>query len=256
MAKPIGQRMIEWCHRWDAADHEGKVELCKEFEVTYETGRHWRSDSSVPTLVKEVEADKEGGWIDLPDEFLGGNGVNLDFVSFDLETTNLTADFSAVLCACIKPFGREPMVFRADDFNPDWASKRMDDEALVKAIAAELATHAIVITHYGIGFDIPYLRAKMMKYGLPPLPPMFGIDTYSIAKNNFRVSSRRLKNLARYFELGKLKHEVEGNLWMRAGMNGDVKALDEIVKHNVRDCELLEKLASRSFLYLKSIRRL
>jgi uncharacterized protein YprB with RNaseH-like and TPR domain len=183
------------------------------------------------------------------------NSIKLDFVTFDVETTNLTADFSVILCACIKPFNEKPIVFRADEMNPRWETARMDDSAIVKAVAKELAKHAVVITHYGSKFDIPYLRAKMAKLCLPALPPMFGIDTWRIAKNNFQVSSRRLANLGLYFELGQ-KSGVDGPLWLKAGMDGSRKAMDEIVAHNIQDVILLERLAAISFPYLKSIPRL
>jgi len=180
------------------------------------------------------------------------NSVNLDFVCFDLETTNLTADFSIILCACIKPFGRAPIVFRADECNKNWKTHRMDDTIIVQKIAKELSKHAIVITHYGSKFDLPFLKAKMAKCCIPTLPPMFNIDTWRIAKNNFQIGSRRLANMSVYFELGK-KSGVDGPLWLKAGMDGDKKAMDEIVEHNIQDVILLERLASLSFPYLKSI---
>jgi uncharacterized protein YprB with RNaseH-like and TPR domain len=186
------------------------------------------------------------------EEFKLTSKTQLDFVSFDIETTNLTADFSTILCACIKPFGKDSIVFRIDDYNKDWSSKRKDDSKIVKAIAEELSKHAIIITHYGSKFDIPYLKAKMVKYGLSPLPPMFAIDTWRISKNNFQVSSRKLVSLSQYFNLG-VKSGVEGDLWLEASMNGNTKALDEIVKHNIQDVILLEKLSAISFPYLKSI---
>lgn len=73
----------------------------------------------------------------------------LDIVSFDIETTNLTADFSVLLCACLKPFGKKAMVFRGDEYNENWATDRADDRAIVRAIADELSKHAIIVTHYG-----------------------------------------------------------------------------------------------------------
>ena len=95
----------------------------------------------------------------------------------------------------------------------------------------------------------------MTKHGVEPLPPMFGIDSWRIAKNNFKVSSRRLKNLAEYFDVGT-KGGVEGGLWMDAAYNGSREAMDKIVEHNIIDVEVLEKLACISFHYLKSIPKL
>ncbi len=249
-----------WCATWDKADHAEKQTIAQNYGVNYGTARHWRSDCGipVPTRKKEVVAQPNCPpeyQLEAVREVLALQPkVELDFVSFDIETTGLRADFSVVLSAVIKPFGKPPQVFRADKY-PAWAEgSKANDRDICCDITNELSHHAIVVTHYGTGYDIPYTRAKLIRYGLPPLPPMFALDTYSIAKVNMLVTRRRLEALAEYLSLGK-KSAVEGNLWMQAAMNGDKKAMDAIVAHNIQDCELLERLAALLFPYLKSIRR-
>jgi len=247
--KPSNNQLKDWCERWSKLDHEGKIELCEEYEITYETGRHWFSDSSFDYKPEENKMKYT------EDELLDLHmPMKLDFVSFDIETSNLNADFSILLSAVILPFGEAPIVFRADDY-PEWKTDRANDRSITKAISDELRQHAIVITHYGLYFDTPFLRAKMLRHRLAPLPQMFAIDSWSIAKKSFKVSSRRLKNLAEYFEVGN-KEGVEGALWMEAAYNGSKEALDKIVEHNIIDCRVLEKLAAISFPYLKSIPKL
>ncbi len=249
--KPSGEEFHGLVSSYKSATHAEKLKLAESYGVTLDSLKHWVSDGN--TDVAEVEV--------LPrmtvtvDELLAmPHAVNLDFVCFDLETSNLKADFSILLTACIKPFGQPPIVFRADNY-PAWKTDRANDRDITVAISTELRKHAIVIGHYSSGFDIPFLRAKMAKHGLELLPPMFGIDTWRIAKNNFAVSSRRLQNLVYFFDLGE-KTGVEGALWMDAAYNGDKKAMDAIVTHNVKDVEVLEKLACISFPYTRSIPRL
>lgn len=251
MNKPkTKEEWITWCSRWDNSGHQGKLLIAKEYGITYDSARHWRSDAPIPIQSKDAPRMQVN-----VDELLGMRpAVNLDFVSFDIETSNLKADFSIMLSAVIKPYGQEPIVFRADDY-PTWESNRADDKQIVEDIANELSKHAIVITHYGSGFDIPFLRAKMVRHGLAPLPQMFAVDSWRIARRNFQVSSRRLKNLARFFDIGK-KDQVEGDLWMAAAYDGNKEAMDAIVEHNIRDCEVLEKLTCISFPYLRSIPKL
>lgn len=249
--KPEGQDFENWCGLWDEATHEGKVELARLGLVTYDTAKHWRSEGEVPIRKRE---EKLRMTITVPELLAMRPSVNLDFVCFDIETSNLKADFSILMVACIKPYGQEAITFRADDY-PEWTSDRANDSKITKDIAKELRKHAIVIGHYSQKFDLPYFRAKMVKHGLEPLPPMFGIDTWRIAKNNFQVSSRRLQNLVRFFDIGE-KGQVDGELWMRAAYNGDKESMDEIVDHCIKDVEVLEKLACISFPYLKSIPKL
>ena len=250
--KPEGTELAEWCAQWDKARHAEKIDLAASCGVTYDTAKHWRSECGISIPPRTDALPK----MQIPiEELLGMKpAVNLDFVSFDIETSNLRADFSIILSAVIKPFGCAPMVFRADGY-PEWKTDRANDSGITKDIAEELAKHAIIITHYGQRFDIPFLRAKMVKHNLPVLPLMFGIDTWRIAKNNFAVSSRRLQTLVSFFDIGE-KGGVDGGLWMDAAYNGSKEALDEIVKHNLIDCEVLEKLGCISFPFTKSIPRL
>lgn len=252
--KPEGDALIQWCETWDALGHEEKLLMCTRWGITYETARHWRSDSADVVPVVDRRKSEEPKMQVSVEEILGMRpAVNLDFVSFDLETSNLTADFSILLCATIKPFGQEPIVFRADNYDT-WEKSRANDKGITTDIRDELAKHAIIIAHYGDRFDFPYLKAKMMRHGLPMLPPMFGIDSWKIARDNFKLSSRRLKNLGNYFDIGD-KTQVEGSLWMEAAYNGSKAAMDRVVAHNIQDTIVLEKLLCLSFPYLRSIRK-
>jgi len=252
--RPSEQEFKEWCSRWDKSNHDEKVALATEYGITYETARHWRSDYDVPKQVI-VEPPIRSEAEDFVAEILcSPPRVKLDFVSFDIEATGLKADFSIMLSAVIKPFNKAPIVFRGDDY-PSWVSNRADDRAILSDVTKELAQHAVVITHYGHKYDIPFVRAKMMRYGLPPLPPMFGMDTFCLAKTNMCVARRRLDALSSYLELGS-KSSVEGRLWLEAGLKGSKEAIDAIVKHNIQDCVILERLASVMFPYSKSMRRL
>ena len=250
--KPKDQEFKDFCKQWDQVNHDGKVALANLYQVTYDTAKHWRSEGGVP-IQKRVKPEQRMT-ITVPELLSMRPSVNLDFVCFDIETSNLQADFSILMTACIKPYGQKPFVFRADDY-PEWEADRANDYKITKAIAEELRKHAIIITHYGTYFDVPFLRAKMMKHGLEPLPQMFAVDTWMIAKKNYKMSSKRLKNMSNFFALG-VKEEVEGGLWMEAAYNGSREAMARIVAHNIKDVEILEKLACISFPYLKSIPKL
>jgi len=257
--KPVGQEYESFCTAWDSANHDQKVKIAGDYGITYDTAKHWRSEGSTDRVAVAEAVPSEDRKIEITEaigEVLSTRPISkLDFVCFDLETTNLKADFSVILCAAIKPYGGDTIIWRADDY-PAWQKgDRADDSEIVADIAKELSKHAVVISHYGTGFDIPYLRAKMIHYGLPPLPPMFHFDTYGVAKRNILVSRRRLDALAEYFNLGS-KSPVEGSLWLAAGMNGSKEAMDKIVKHNIVDVELLERLAGITLPYMKSMKKL
>ena len=61
--KPEGEALTEWCRKWDFYDHEHKLYLCADWGITYDTGKHWRSESAgvsgVPlfSLLQPTERD-------------------------------------------------------------------------------------------------------------------------------------------------------------------------------------------------------
>jgi len=257
--KPEGEPLVEWCTRWDELGHDAKIKFCEDvWGISYETGRHWRSDSNIPKKenlgIEEFNEDTLTSGM-ISEVMSWEPHVHLDFVTFDIETTNLTADFSILLTACIKPYGSAPIVFRADDY-PKWRKNYLENDSLLASdIITELKKHAIIITHYGSRFDMPYMRAKAMRYKINPMPQMFGIDTWSVARSNFKLASRRLQALSNYFEMGS-KSQVEGNLWMKAAYDGDRDSMNSIVAHNIQDCIILEKLAAASFPYMRSVKKI
>ena len=88
--------------------------------------------------------------------------MGLSAATFDIETTNLNADFGVVLCGVVLPHDSRarPIVFRADQINKRWAQCRSDDSGVVRAITAELSKYDVLIAHNGARFDIPYLKTR------------------------------------------------------------------------------------------------
>jgi len=47
--KPIGEEYTQFVERWKLLDHQGKVNLANEYEVSYETAKAWVSHGDTPT---------------------------------------------------------------------------------------------------------------------------------------------------------------------------------------------------------------
>lgn len=165
---------------------------------------------------------------------------------FDLETTGLNADFGIILCAVIKEAGKKPIVFRADKTCKTWKTKRSDDSDIVKAIASELSKYDILIAHNGVCYDLPFLRTRLAKHGLPFFPNKKVIDPVLIARRALRMSGNGLEKICSLLGFN-MKTRVDGQLWMKASLDGDVSAMNYIVDHCVADVDMLEKMVD----YLK-----
>lgn len=161
--------------------------------------------------------------------------------AFDLETTNLSADFGVVLCGVVKPAEGRPKVFRADRLNKRWATTRSDDSAVVAAIVQELSQYDIWIAHNGNRFDVPFLRTRLAKWNMEALPSKKLIDPVFLARNKLRMSWNSLEALAKFLGVNS-KTEVSGDQWLQAALDGSRRAMQYIVEHCVQDVLVLEKI--------------
>jgi uncharacterized protein YprB with RNaseH-like and TPR domain len=160
---------------------------------------------------------------------------------FDLETTNLSADFGVILCGVVKGAGERHKTFRADELNPKWASKRSDDREVLTAIIAELSGYDIWVAHNGAKFDVPFLRTRLLAWGLEPLPSKKLVDPVLLARNKLRMSFNSLSQVANHLQVNS-KTDVQPQQWIAAALDGDKKAMSYIVEHCVQDVYVLEKV--------------
>jgi len=171
--------------------------------------------------------------------------VMITSACFDLETSSLNANFGVILVGVVKPADGEPKVFRADNLNKEWKTKRSDDSAVVQAIRDELLQYDILVAHNGARYDIPFMRTRMALWGMGSFPSKKLVDPYQIARNRFRMSSNSLDSLSDLMGTKHKKTPVRGQLWMKAAMDGDRKAMQYITDHCIIDVLILEELVDK-----------
>jgi len=163
---------------------------------------------------------------------------------FDLETTNLSANWMGViLCGVVKPWGGKLKIFRGDQY-PTWRANRSNDEAICRSLFAELKKYRIWIAHNGVNYDINYLRTRLGKYGFSMDQPM-NIDPVIALRKYYRLNYNSLERAGRHFGFKDYKTHLDEDTWMQAIMDGSSVAMDEIVYHCEKDVELLELVANR-----------
>lgn len=161
---------------------------------------------------------------------------------FDIETSSLNADFGIILCAVIKEPNSKPLVLRTDKLNKNWKTRRSDDRAICQKLHELLPQYDIIIAHNGLYFDIPFLRTRCSKWGMPPLQVKTIIDPYRVVKYKMKLSSCSLETISQFFPIRNGKTPVSGDVWVAAALDGDIKAMDYIVEHCKQDVLILEEL--------------
>ncbi len=122
------------------------------------------------------------------------------------------------------------------------------DKELLKEFSKVYNTAEVVVAHNGSRFDIPKLRAKLVKYGLPDFNPVTVSDSY-MKSRNIGFTSHKLDSLGKLFEVGR-KSDTEFDLWVGV-VRGDKKALTRMVKYCDQDVILLKQVYAKLRDYIK-----
>jgi len=120
---------------------------------------------------------------------------------------------------------------------------------ITKSIWEFLHQADVVIGHNYAGFDVKYINMMFLKYNLPPLKYVI-IDTFLIAKQNFRFASNKMKYIND--QLG-IRNKIDNDgfpLW-KACSDGDEDALQTMLEYNEGDIGATENLFYKVRPYVK-----
>ena len=158
----------------------------------------------------------------------------------------------AIICAGWKWQGQSRIEMAAWD-------KKQNDEGVVKALADALHRCDEVVAHNGDRFDIRWIRGRALKHGIEVNPFVTTVDTLKIARKYFELNSHRLDYLGKYLGLGgKIDTNKMGglDLWKRIVIDRDEKALEDMMRYNRRDVQLLEAVYHKLEPYFPAKSRL
>ena len=168
-------------------------------------------------------------------------------VSFDLETSNLNADFGIVLCGCFMEYGegksRKVKTLRIDD-TKSYKKEPWNDRELVCAIRDELEGADIICGWNSKRFDVPFLQGRLMYNNERTMSRIKHIDLMYQARYKVKLHSSRLAAVQSFLDLPDAKTEIKPQVWVKA-LTGDRKAMDYIATHCVQDVKVLDEVYSR-----------
>lgn len=157
-----------------------------------------------------------------------------NYLFFDIETTGLSADISAItLIGCCDMDGNITQWFNDDGFS----QKRILSDFL-----AFIKSFDTLITFNGKTFDLPFLTAKIKEFKLNFSFDKFEhLDLYQILKpykNLWELKKFRQKDLEEYLEI-KRTDQLSGKKLIKTYQNylekGDTKDKEAVLLHNRED---------------------
>ncbi len=155
---------------------------------------------------------------------------------------NILQDWN-IICGAWKELGKPEIHTAKVEEGPT------DDFNLVQKLRDALADVDILIHHNGDKFDLKKLNARLIYYGLDPLPPIVTIDTLKEARKIASFTSNRLDYLGKFL-CGEGKLHTEPGLWMEA-LKGNMVAVGKMLDYNKVDVEVLEKIYLKLRPYMK-----
>jgi uncharacterized protein YprB with RNaseH-like and TPR domain len=165
---------------------------------------------------------------------------------FDIECTSLGPDYGSVLVASLKPWGKKPMSFSV--VQPG------DDLIAVSTIAEALKGYKLWVSYYGKGFDVPFLQARLLRHGLPPLQKSPHADMYFSLRRTLNLSRGSMAHIAAWLKLPEQKMGVSADVWSQV-IKEPQKHLKTLIARCESDCAVLEKLWHKTRHLIKDIKR-
>ena len=144
--------------------------------------------------------------------------------------------------------GQKPVVL----VNRNLGEDGLNDKQICIETKRELEDSDLIVGFYHLNFDLKFLNSRLLYWGEEPVRPKLHVDLYRLGRRYFATSRRSLEVITK--ELGiPGKTHVDLKYWKQAKINGDKKAIDYIVEHNIADVDITEKLFLRLKGLIKSI---
>lgn len=165
----------------------------------------------------------------------------MKIVAWDIEASNLSADFGIVLCVGFKEVEQgKAEVLNILDYSKGDLIKA--EKRLLVDVSEKLLEADVWLTHYGTWYDIPFVNSRLIYHDLPVLPPNFShLDTWKISRNRLKLRNNRLITISEFIGTPDEKNAIKPEQWLRV-LGGHKPSMDYIVEHCRRDVVVLEEV--------------
>lgn len=175
------------------------------------------------------------------------HGMDQRIGFLDLECSNLEADFGIILCYCIADQNSDEI------YNKIITKKELAtclDTKVVESCITNMKKFDKIITYYGTGFDLPFLRTRAVSLGVdfPGYGEIVHNDMYYVVRNKFKLSRNRLDNVCQTLFGETEKTRITAEHWIKA-LQGNSDSLAYILDHCRKDVTELKKLYNKIIGY-------
>lgn len=161
---------------------------------------------------------------------------------WDIECWDFKADAGILMLSGFKQLGKKPKVLINKNLGVQ--GKHLDDREICIETKKELESASIIITFFGLGFDLKYLNSKLLFWGEEPVKKIKHIDLYRVGKRYWATSRRSLDVVTNYLGIRGKTH-IRLQDWREMAWEGKKEAIAEGVDHCKKDVIITEELFYR-----------
>ena len=170
----------------------------------------------------------------------------LKLLAYDIEASNLNADFGIVLCVGFKWVGAPARTTQVLNIL-DYPGKNLieKEKHLLVAVSEAFNTAEAVLGHFSTYYDLPFLNTRLLYHRLPVLPPQVAqVDTWKVARYRLKLRNNRLKTISEFLGTREEKNAIKPEQWILA-LGGHRPSMAYIVEHCRLDVIVLEEAYHR-----------
>jgi len=161
-------------------------------------------------------------------------------ILFDIEASNLNANFGICLCVAWKVMGEKKVHSVSLLDGPGSTNGRPNDRYVVKTACAALSQADAVCGWYSKKYDWPFLQTRLLAHRMKPMPPIAHKDAWEIARYRMKLNSNRLKTVSEFLMVEE-KTALNGPIWIGAAA-GNKKDIKYVLDHCKQDVLVLEEV--------------
>ena len=180
------------------------------------------------------------------------NGITERIGFYDIECSNLSADFGIILSYCI--LSEDKKLYKRV-LTPAEIKSGVFDKNLLNQFCQDIRNFDRVMGWYSSRFDMPFLRTRCIYHKIDF--PMYGeirhTDLWKFARNNLKLHSNRLGTVAPFFGIKAKEHPLDGEVWLKC-LSGNQEALNFVLTHNIEDVHSTRGVYCKIQNYLKLAR--
>ncbi len=165
---------------------------------------------------------------------------------FDIEAVGLRGDYNSILCVSVKPYGKKPETFAV--------TKPGDDKAMLRAATERLEKGIMWCGYYSKGFDIPMIRTRRLRHGMPDIKKQPHLDLYFSLKANLLTSRKSQAHLLSWLKVPEQKMTVSADDWNEVIVDPK-KVMPTMIKRCESDTIGLEGLYRKTRHMIKDVTR-